>query len=307
VKPIILCSFVVATAASVAAFAGCEGEPPVVAPGNASGLASEPPATEASSSGPMMGGSTMGGPMMDGGTMDPSMMGGRTMAGGMTAGGMMDGGMGGAMGCPPPPCTQGAAPSGAAASASAAESGPSLPVPPPSVPRGNVVGTVTTHPTGLASLAVVYLEDGPQEDAPSRLQTVTIANKQMNFLPYVSVVATGGKVVFANEDPFPHNVFSPDGEKFNMGNIPQNGAHVRVFKTPGAYSLLCNLHPGMLGYLVVTPSTWAARTDGKGRYALKHVPVGTYKVTTWAPRLPPVTQSVTVAEGDVTLDFDLHR
>jgi hypothetical protein len=129
----------------------------------------------------------------------------------------------------------------------------------------------------------------------------------MNFIPYIAVAAAGARLVFANEDPFPHNVFSPDNEKFNMGTIPQNGSHSRVFKTPGAYSLLCNLHPGMLGYLLVTPSTHYARTDGKGHFSMKHVPVGTYRVSAWAPRLPPVTQSVTVTEGDVTATFDLHR
>jgi plastocyanin len=215
-------------------------------------------------------------------------------------------------GCPPPPCTQPAAPvaSGSAAPAGSgapAESSAALPVPPPTVPRGNVVGDVTTMPASLRSQAVVYLEDGPKEDQPARLQTVTISNRQMNFIPYVSVAAVGARVVFANEDPFPHNVFSPDNEKFNMGNIPQNGAHVRIFKNPGAYSLLCNLHPGMLGYLLVTPSAWFARTDAKGHFTMKHVPSGSYHITAWAPRQAPVTQNVTVAEGDVTVNFELHR
>ena len=31
----------------------------------------------------------------------------------------------------------------------------------------------------------------------------------MNFIPFVSVAAVGAKVVFANSNPFPHNVFSP--------------------------------------------------------------------------------------------------
>jgi plastocyanin len=180
-------------------------------------------------------------------------------------------------------------------------------VPPPSVPRGNIIGNVTTKPAALMSQAVVYLEDGPKEDQPAHLQTVTIANRQMNFIPYVAVAAVGAKVVFSNEDPFPHNVFSPDNDKFNMGNIPQNGAHVRVFKTPGAYSLLCNLHPGMLGYLLVTPSAWFARADAKGHFSMKHVPNGTYHLTAWAPRQAPVTQDVTVADADVTVNFDLHR
>ncbi|MDP9036235.1 MAG: carboxypeptidase regulatory-like domain-containing protein [Myxococcota bacterium] len=267
--------FALISAGPSASGLGCEGEPPVVAPENtpslASGAAVAPgrPTSEPSSSPPQM-----------------------------TA-------------CLPPPCAPAASaivpvgPSVAVASESTSAS--ALPVPPQSIPRGNVVGAITAKPAAMAGQAVVYLEDGPNEDVPSHMQTVTIANRQMNFIPFVAVAAVGGKVVFTNEDPFPHNVFSPDNDKFNLGNIPQNGAHTRTFKTAGAYSLLCNLHPGMLGYLVVTPSTWFARTDGKGRFEMKHVPSGSYRVTAWAPRQAPVTQPVTVADGDVTVNFDLHR
>jgi len=114
-------------------------------------------------------------------------------------------------GCLPPPCSPTPVPSTAAASASASaapESGASATaVPPPAVVRGNIVGSVTTKPAALIGQAVVYLEDGPTEDAPPHLQTVTVDNRRMTFVPFVSVVSVGGKVVFANEDPFPHNVF----------------------------------------------------------------------------------------------------
>lgn len=256
----------------LATLAGCEGEPPIMAPQNPSGagpVVSAPAATAVE---------------------EPPAA--------TTA-------------CPPPPCAPvavaSAAPATSASAAPAESASAGLPVPPPSVARGNIVGNVTTKPPALQAQAVVYLEDGPKEDVPSHLQTVTIDNRMMNFIPFVSVVATGGKVIFTNEDPFPHNVFSPDGDKFNMGNIPQHGAHQRVFHTPGAYSLLCNLHPGMLGYLLVTPSTWWAKTDAKGHFVMKHVPNGTYKVTAWAPRQAPVTQSITVADADATINFDLHR
>ena len=178
---------------------GCEGEPPVMAPENPPGTASEVAAASAQPSG------------------EPA----PPTAASMTA-------------CPPPPCTPvaSAGPAASATSSAAdASSAAALPVPPASIPRGNIVGAVTTRPAALQSQTIVYLEDGPKEDVPSHLQTITIANRQMNFIPYVAVAAVGGKVVFTNEDPFPHNVFSPDNEKFNMGNIPQNGAHFRVFRT----------------------------------------------------------------------------
>jgi plastocyanin len=272
----ILTLVVFAGVVPLASLVGCEGEPPVMAPENASGAPSSVASSLASAT-------------PEEAPPPPA----------VTA-------------CPPPPCASGAVASSSAAPAASgapaeAGSAASLPVPPTSIPRGNLVGAVTTKPAAMQGQAVVYLEDGPKEDQPSRLQTVTVANRQMNFVPFVSVVAEGGKAVFVNEDPFPHNVFSPDGEKFNMGNIPQNGAHQRVFHTPGPFTLLCNLHPGMLGYLLVTPSTWWAKTDAKGKFVMKHVPSGTYKVTAWAPRQAPITQSVTVADGDVTINFDLHR
>lgn len=272
----LLTLFALTAIGPVAFLLACEGEPPVMAPENAAGSAGVSDFVVASAS------ST---PEVESAPPSQSV-------------------------CPPPPCTPvssaiAAAPPASASASASAEA--ALPVPPKSIPRGNIVGVITTKPVGLQAQAIVYLEDGPTEDVPSHGQTVTIENRAMNFIPFVSVAAVGAKVVFANTDPFPHNVFSPDNDKFNMGNIPQNGAHVRTFKSPGAYTLLCNLHPGMLGYLVVTPSTWFARGDAKGKYLMKHVPSGTYKLTAWAPRQAPVTQPVTVADGDVTVNFDMHR
>jgi plastocyanin len=192
----------------------------------------------------------------------------------------------------------------ATATADAAASVAVEPAPPPAT-KGTVLGTLTTTPKGQAGNGVVYLEDAPIE--PTAKMAVTIDNHMMNFTPFVAVVPVGGKVAFHNSDPFPHNVFSPDNEKFDMGAIPQNQSRVRTFKSAGHYTVLCNLHPGMIGYVVASPSSYFAKTDGKGRYKLQDVPNGTYKITAWAPRQQPVTQSVAVKGGEVTLDFELHR
>jgi plastocyanin len=175
----------------------------------------------------------------------------------------------------------------------------------PATARANVTGTVTTTPARSAGAAVVYLEDAPV--VANRGTSAAIDNKGMSFIPFVTVVAAGGRVLFNNSDPFPHNVFSPDNERFNLGMIAQKGASAHVFKTPGVYSLLCNLHPNMLGYIVVTPSSYFAKANGKGQFTVKDVPAGTYKITAWAPRQQLVTQSITVKDADVTADFALHR
>ncbi len=176
----------------------------------------------------------------------------------------------------------------------------------PAITQGNIAGTITATPANLASVSVVYLEDAPI--VPGRGMSVRVDNRQMTFSPFVQVVTVGGAVTFVNSDPFPHNVFSPDHERFNLGAVPQLSTSApHKFTHAGAYTLLCNLHPGMLGYVVVAPSSYYAKTDYKGRYVIKDVPAGTYKITAWAPRLPVVTQSVTVSAAQATVDFELHR
>lgn len=204
-------------------------------------------------------------------------------------------------GCPGPGTAgaDGGAPADGGATAAVAVAAPAAAAP------ASISGSITSVPKSAAASAVVYLEDAPVE--PTAKMSVSITNRMMTFAPFVSVIPVGGKVVFRNEDPFPHNVFSADNEKFNMGIIPQRAAAVREFKSPGAYTLLCNLHPGMLGYLVVAPSSYFAKADAQGHFVIKNVPPGTYKVTAWAPRQQLVTQSVTVKGGDVSVNFELHR
>jgi len=176
----------------------------------------------------------------------------------------------------------------------------------PAGSRGNIVGTIATNPWhAIKTGGVVYLEDGPKEAGVSL--SGTLDNHDMAFLPSIVVITAGGSVIFTNTDPVTHNVFSPDGEKWNLGELPQNGSVVKRFDAPGNYTVLCNLHPSMLAYLVVSPSSYFARTDPDGSFVIKNVPAGTYHVTAWVPRLKPETQAVTVSGGEATANFDLER
>jgi plastocyanin len=176
----------------------------------------------------------------------------------------------------------------------------------PASARGNIVGTIATNPWhAIKGGGVVYLEDGPRE--PGVSISGTLDNHDMAFLPSIVVIAAGGSVIFTNTDPVTHNVFSPDGGKWNLGEIPQNGSVVKRFDTPGNYTVLCNLHPSMLAYLVVSPSSYFARTSPDGSFVIKNVPAGTYHVTAWVPRLKPATQAVTLSTAEATVNFNLER
>jgi hypothetical protein len=114
-------------------------------------------------------------------------------------------------------------------------------------------------------------------------------------------------VTFRNSDPFPHNVFSPDNERWDMGVIPGGAARSRKFDKPGVYTALCNMHPNMKAYILVTPSSYFAKADKTGEISIKDVPVGAYKLVTWAPGSKTAEQEVPVNGGDVHLTVELHR
>jgi len=54
-----------------------------------------------------------------------------------------------------------------------------------------------------------------------------------------------------------------------------------TFDKPGVVPLLCNVHPEMAAYVVVSPTPYFAETDEAGNYKIKDVPDGSYTVTAW--------------------------
>jgi plastocyanin len=173
----------------------------------------------------------------------------------------------------------------------------------PGAATSTIKGVVTVP--ARSPSAIVYVEGAP--DDPSRGMKAAVNQHRMQFIPHVTAVSVGGKVVFYNGDPFPHNVFSPDHGGFNLGTWGKGGARVYTFKQPGIFSLLCNLHPGMLAYVAAVPSSYYDVTDRKGAFEIKNVPNGSYKLTATGPRLGPSTRTVKVEGGEVNVDFALEK
>jgi plastocyanin len=168
-----------------------------------------------------------------------------------------------------------------------------------------ITGTVKTDPyRSIEAGAVVYLENGPT--VPGKGMVAALDNEDMSFVPLITVIAAGGTVTFGNTDPITHNAFSPDNGGWDIGQIPAHGSLHKTFDKPQIDTVLCNLHKNMLAYLVVTPSSYFAKTDAQGHYDLD-VPPGTYKVTAWSPRLKSVTLPVTATSHIQRLDFSLGR
>jgi hypothetical protein len=119
----------------------------------------------------------------------------------------------------------------------------------------------------------------------------------MRFIPHVVALLKGGTVVFNNSDAVRHNVFTPDGEKYNLGTWGQGETKSYTFKSVGVYHQLCNVHPEMLGFVVVLDNPYFAVSGDDGKFEIKNVPPGTYTLKTWSEKLPETSRQVTVTAG----------
>jgi plastocyanin len=165
-------------------------------------------------------------------------------------------------------------------------------------------GTLSGKVSGASGKSVVYL-DAPGKAFPAPAKKPVMDQKGLLFQPHVMVVQQGTTVEFLNSDNVQHNVFWPSvgGDKkagHNMGTWPKGEKRDFKFDHPGVASLLCNVHPEMAGYIIVSPSPYFAETDDSGEYKIENVPDGTYNVTVWHEGAKPQTKSVTVSGATKT-------
>lgn len=171
---------------------------------------------------------------------------------------------------------------------------------------GTITGTVSP---GKSSVVYVDTVQGKTFPAPS--QKPVMDQKGLVFSPHVMVVQQGTTVEFLNSDSVQHNVFWPSisgnkKEGHNLGTWPKGDKKAFTFNTPGVVPLLCNVHPEMAGYIVVSPTPYFAETDASGAYKIENLPDGTYNVVAWHEGTKPQSKSVAVS-GTGKADFSLSK
>jgi len=173
---------------------------------------------------------------------------------------------------------------------------------------GELTGTVSAAGMRHHGDAVVYIDAIPGESFPPPEQHVVVDQIGMTFEPHVLPVVLGTTVDFLNSDAFLHNVFTPDkcAEKFNLGSWPKGQVRSYTFSQPCNAVLLCQVHPEMEAFIVVTLTPYFAVTDRSGAFKIEGVPDGTYTVKVWHPKLKEISQEVIVA-GDTELDLQLNK
>ena len=94
-----------------------------------------------------------------------------------------------------------------------------------------VRGVVTVAGAKTNAGAVVTLEAPGLAPAAPLAQPLKIDQKGFRFLPHVTVLPTGSAVRFLNNDPEPHNVYSPEGP-YNLGTWPTGDTRTSSSRSP---------------------------------------------------------------------------
>ena len=172
---------------------------------------------------------------------------------------------------------------------------------------GDISGKVTVG----KGPSVVYLEAIAGKTFPAPAKPLEMDQKSLMFSPHILVAPVGATVEFLNSDKVAHNIFWPaiNGNKklgHNLGTWPTGEKRAFKFDAPGVAPLLCNVHPEMSAYVIVTPTPYYAESDEAGNFKIADVPDGSYTVTAWHEGFKSQSKPVTVA-GPAKADFTLAK
>ncbi len=173
---------------------------------------------------------------------------------------------------------------------------------------GKVVIQQNGKPIPSAAGAVVWLTPVKGEAPRPPEKVFRLVQKNKHFSPHLLVVPIGSAVLFPNEDPFFHNVFSVyEGTRFDLGLYESGSSKEVRFNRPGASYIFCNIHPEMSAVIMVMTTPYYATTNAAGDYSIEAVPPGDYEFSVWYESALPeqfkqLQRRVTIPATNARLD-----
>ena len=145
--------------------------------------------------------------------------------------------------------------------------------------------------------AVVEVHAAKARPGPIRFPwKMGMGQKNQQFVPGTLIVAKGSTVAFPNLDNVRHSVYSfSKSARFTIELYGRDQTRTQAFPIVGSIKLGCNIHDQMRGYIRVTDTPFAAKTDHNGFVTLTGVPAGAARVTVWHPQLRSIENQSTSA------------
>jgi plastocyanin len=113
-----------------------------------------------------------------------------------------------------------------------------------------------------------------------------VAQQNLQFRPFLTVVPVGADVSFPNLDPTKHHVYSfSPAKRFELKLFAKDQSRTVHFDKPGVVALGCNIHDQMSAFIFVTDTGWTARTNAQGVASFADAPNSPGRVAVWHPYL----------------------
>jgi plastocyanin len=144
------------------------------------------------------------------------------------------------------------------------------------------------HPLADAVIELSPADSSASVPAAKPPAQGVIDQRHETFLPLVTLIRKGGRVIFTNNDTTMHQVYSFSDIKQFAFEIDE-GEHSQpvVFDKPGVVAIGCNIHDQMITYVYVTEQPFAGLSNSLGLTTMADVPDGKYHGTVWHPQLRP--------------------
>lgn len=158
--------------------------------------------------------------------------------------------------------------------------------------------------------AVVFADPEAGTAVPRQVKPAEIEQRGLTFLPLVSVIQTGSRVAFPNNDRVKHHIYSfSPAKKFDQKLYSGAAAATQVFDKAGLVVLGCNIHDRMVAYVKVVDTPFFAKTDAAGNARIELPAAGKYTVSVWHYNMSGAATeqvvAVNPADASASLSFKL--
>lgn len=148
--------------------------------------------------------------------------------------------------------------------------------------------------------AIVWIDDITKGKKIDKTATASLDNNGCRFIPHVQAVNVGTVLEIRNSDPILHNThsFLKGSTVFNLA-LPLKGQKVRKpLRRPGLIDVKCDAgHTWMSAYILVAENPYFAVSNDAGKFEIKDVPAGIYKLKAWHEKLGSEIAEVEVEAG----------
>ena len=138
-----------------------------------------------------------------------------------------------------------------------------------------------------------------------------VAQQNLQFRPFLTVVPVGADVSFPNLDPTKHHVYSfSAAKKFELKLFARDQSRTVHFDKAGVVALGCNIHDQMSAFIFVTDTAWTARTNAQGMASFPDAPSAPARLAVWHPYLRApggqVEQAISATQRNMSFQVRLR-